>query len=589
MGASSSCQCCAEHPAKGQTTAVPTSGSARAGSARPGSARAGSARGGSKNGSRESPRSKKPGKMAAHEGQRRASLVVKGGGFSLGNFAATNTKNIEECYDISSKIIGEGAFGKVMVASEKASNQRRAVKSIQKTAAAEVKKLLEEIEIVRLLDHPNIVRLCESFEDRKTIYLVMELCEGGELFERIVEAGSFTEAVAAQCVKQMLLAINYLHQNSIIHRDLKPENWLVSSKEPVEKSTLKLIDFGISKRLKPGETCTSKAGTPYYVAPEVMTGRYTEKVDVWSTGVITYIMLSGLQPFPGRTTDEILQAVQRAKVVTDGKSWTKISAAAKGLVKSLLQKTPSVRPAALQAMQHAWFSSMPDAADESFLSKMEIDNLKCFSKFNKVKKAAITIVAAQLSDQRIDYLKSMFLQMDDNHDGTLSIAELKKGLRAAGIKIPKDLAKTLEEVDTDGSGVLDYTEFLAATLDKKLFSQENLVWAAFRKFDVDGSGSISKAELLQVLGDDVLKDELAITGDSDQIAKLFSEIDTNGDGVVDFDEFFAMIRAAEDDSRDAGSLNRSTSALLSSANAPSPRPASGRSSRSPKGTKERTK
>lgn len=490
-------------------------------------------------------------RLAAHEGQKRALLCVKEGGFSLKNFAATNPGKLEDFYNVSKTVVGEGAFGKVVIAKDKSTGVAKAVKAIQKVATKEVQKMQEEINIISVLDHPNIVRLYESFQDRRTIYLVMELCDGGELFERIVDAGSFSEAEAAQCVKQMLLAINYLHQNLIIHRDLKPENWLVATKGPVEKSTLKLIDFGISKRLKPGDVATSKAGTPNYVAPEVLAGRYNEKVDIWSTGVIMYIMLSGLQPFTGKNADEILASVKRAKFNLEGGAWKSISPNAKGLIKALLQKTVSVRPAASQALQHGWFTAFSDGKEDGgFLSKIEIENLKKFADFNKVKKAALTVVASQLSDQRIDYLKNVFLSIDKNSDGTLSVAELKQGLKSVGIKIPKDLAKVLEQVDTDGSGVLDYTEFLAATIDEKVYSQESVVWAAFRKFDVDGSGSIDKSELMNVLGDDALKSELCIAGDRSQLAKIFDEIDINGDGVIDFDEFFGMLRDAEDVARD---------------------------------------
>jgi len=526
MGAvSSACQCCSsplktEAVTTGQTSPEPQKGSARAAKIA-------------------------PAKIAKSVGQRRAALEVKSGGFSLKNFSATNSAKIDDCYKISSTIIGEGAFGQVRMCTDKQSETKRAVKMIQKSAQGQVAKMMEEIEIISLLDHPNIVRLYESFQDRKTVFLIMELCDGGELFERIIAAGAFTEAVAAKCVKQMFLAINYLHQNLIIHRDLKPENWLVSSKEVVEKATLKLIDFGISKRLKNGEYAKSKTGTPNYIAPEVMNGRYNEKVDIWSTGVITYIILSGLQPFNGKNVDEIMKSVQKARFDLESGVWKKVSINAKGFIKALLQKNPAGRPAAAKVLQHAWFDAVIEET-EMDTSWLDVSALRTFSKFNKVKKAALTIVASQLSDKRIDDLKNLFMGLDDNGDGTLSTKELKEGLKAAGVKIPKDLAVVLEEVDTDGSGVLDYTEFLAASMDHKIYSQENIVWAAFRKFDVDGSGSIDKNELLAVLGDDTFKEQLSIGGDQSQIAKLFDEIDVNGDGIIDFEEFFAMVRDHED-------------------------------------------
>jgi calcium-dependent protein kinase len=218
-------------------------------------------------------------------------------------------------------------------------------------------------------------------------------------------------------------------------------------------------------------------------------------------------------------------------------------------MKSLFQKAISARPSAAQALQHDWLKN--DAQTGEFLSQIEIQNLKSFSNFHKVKKGALTVIASQLSDSRIEDLKKTFLGIDQNADGTLSIAELKQGLKTAGIKIPRDLAQVLEQVDTDGSGVLDYTEFLAATIDKKVYTQEAIVWAAFRKFDRDGSGSIDKNELMNVLGDDALKDEFSLIGDQDELSKIFNEIDVNGDGVIDFEEFFAMVRVAEEGARDS--------------------------------------
>mmetsp|Transcript_75014 Transcript_75014/g.160675 ORF Transcript_75014/g.160675 Transcript_75014/m.160675 type:complete len:562 (-) Transcript_75014:105-1790(-) len=478
-----------------------------------------------------------------HDGQHRANLQVKDGGFALRNFAATNRGKIEDVYELNTKI-GEGGFGTVRVGKDKSTGSRVAVKSVKKSAVEEAARLHEEIEIMRLLDHPNIVRFIESFEDRRSIYLVLELCEGGELFDRIVTAGYFHERLAAGCFRQMLLAVNYLHQNRIMHRDLKPENWLLGSKEEVGKAPLKLIDFGISRRFQPGVPARTKAGTPNYVAPEVLFGRYDEKADVWSLGVIGYLMLSGMHPFGGSKTEQVLQAVKTGTITMDGSTWRKISGEGKGMIKACLVKQPTSRASAAAALQHQWVQDTAGAESQD-MSKLEMSGLKSFGRMHKLKRAAVTVIATQLSETRIEGLKSMFMGMDGNGDGTLSVAELKQGLAKAGIALPENLDRLLEEADTDGSGVVDYTEFLAATMDKKLYHQEDVVWLAFKKFDLDGSGTIDKQELRKVLGNDDVRKAMHLGDDTDKLEQIFSQVDENGDGAIDFNEFFTMMRGAE--------------------------------------------
>lgn len=487
-----------------------------------------------------------------HVGQHRASLQVKDGGFALQNFACKNEGKILEYYDFEEQKLGEGAFGTVRRATDKRTGYVRAVKSIPKPSGTSANKnskmlgkdemaaLMEEIGILSILDHPNIARLCESFEDRRFVYLVLELCSGGELFERICQEGSFTEHVAAICVRHMLLAINYLHTNHIIHRDLKPENWLLGSKDEVGKSSLKLIDFGISKRYKAGEALTTKCGTPNYVAPEVLSGRYNEKVDTWSIGVITYIMLCGRQPFQGTTTEEILKSVMRGEVQMNDWQWRKITTEAKGLVRALLQKQPGVRPSATQALKHRWieYISSEEAASAVAMSKIDIRSLRNFGRMHRLQQAALTCIATQLSDDRIEGLSALFNSIDVNRSGTISPLELARSLKQAGVQVPKGLQAIMENVDTDGSGVLDYTEFIAATMDRKLFHKQDVVWAAFRKFDLDGSGVIDKTEIARILGESQVKEVL---GDESDISFVFEQVDKNGDGVIDFQEFFDMV------------------------------------------------
>lgn len=488
--------------------------------------------------------------VKGHEGQYRASLQVKDGGFALKNFAATNTGKIEDYFTLD-KQLGEGGFGTVKRGKDQRTGAVSAVKTIKKDAVPEVARLHEEIEIMRLLDHPNILRFRESFEDRKYLYLVLELCEGGELFDHIATSGCFTELIAAACVKQMTLALNYLHQNRIMHRDLKPENWLLGAKPKKRGSLelLKLIDFGLARRFQPGVPARTKAGTPNYIAPEVLTGRYDEKSDVWSLGVITYVMLSGSQPFVGKTQDDVLAQVKAAVVPMDSRAWTNISANAKGAVKNMLQKGPSGRPSCAQVLQLPWLDKVdanPVTSENDAVSALEVSGLKDFGRMHKMKRAALTVMASQLSDERIVGLRAMFQQMDANNDGTLSLVEIKAGLQKNGVACPPNLEKMLQEADTDGSGVVDYTEFLAATMDKKVYSQESAVWMAFKKFDLDDSGQIDKNELSKVLGDGGLIEAMRLNDEAkENLESIFNQVDVNGDGLIDFDEFFQMLRAAE--------------------------------------------
>lgn len=487
-------------------------------------------------------------KVKEHEGQRRSTLRVKDGGFALANIMVTNPGRIADFYDFEKEMLGEGGFGSVVRGKDKRTDQWFAVKRVRRSGKSEDDvRLRQEIEIMRMLDHPHIVRLVETFEDRKFMYLVMELCEGGELFDHL-SRGALTERLAALCVHHMLLAINYLHQNFIAHRDLKPENWLLATKEEVGKAPLKLIDFGTSARFEPSVPLRSRTGTPAYTAPEVFSRCYDQSVDIWSLGVITYIMLSGTMPFAGNHA-QILEQAKAANISFTTDAWSGVSEEAKTFVRLFMSLTPATRPTASQALGLEWMLAYqgkePDKHNSANLG-LEVDRLVNFAKMHRLKKAALTVVATQMSGARIESLKSLFLCMDANGDGTVSIKELKQALKASNAKIPSDLSLLLKEIDTDGSGVIDYTEFLAATMDKKLYHQEKVVWQAFKRFDVDDSGTIDIQELGKVLGDDDVAEAMHLEERGrGALSQLFNEVDTNGDGVIDFDEFFAMMLQTE--------------------------------------------
>ncbi|EER08814.1 Calcium-dependent protein kinase, putative, partial [Perkinsus marinus ATCC 50983] len=231
---------------------------------------------------------------------------------------------------------------------------------------------------MKMLDHPNIIKLFETLRDHRNIILVMELCTGGELFDRIIEVGHFTEVQAAIVMQQILRAIYYMHENHIMHRDLKPENFLFSTKEPLEKSCLKLIDFGLSTKFGKDDTMTTKAGTPYYVAPQVLGGKYNEACDLWSCGVIMYILLCGYPPFYGETDADVLTKVRLGNYTFNAADWKGVSEDAKDLIRKLLKINPKDRYTAEQALNHIWVRNKAPKAQGMPLEGAQIENLKSF-------------------------------------------------------------------------------------------------------------------------------------------------------------------------------------------------------------------
>eukprot|EP00439_Symbiodinium_sp_Y106_P078443 s1332_g17.t1 len=265
----------------------------------------------------------------------------------------------------------------------------------------------------------------------------------------------------------------------------------------IGKSSLKLIDFGLAKRFKPGEPASTK----------VLSGRYDEKVDI-----------------------------------TDGKHWKGVSADGKGFVQACLQKAPMARPSAGSCLKHRWIECFAEKDMDGPVIGLEIEGLAAYGRMHKLKKAVVTVAA-----QMIDELQRMFMTVDRNGDGTLTVVDVKDALDKAGIATPGNMEQLLGEADTDGSEVIDYTEFLAAALDKKVYLQEDIVWTAFKKFDMDSNGSIDMKELAQVIGDEQVVEAMNLkdSGDVGSLVHIFEQVDKNGDGKIDFDEFFLMIRGEE--------------------------------------------
>jgi len=460
------------------------------------------------------------------------------GDFKRGGFIIDNPGKITDSYLLEKKKLGEGSYGSVCKGTNQATKAVRAIKTIPKAQMKNLEKFKMEIQIMKMMDHPNIIKLYENFEDHRNIYLVMELCKGGELFDRIIDLGHFTEVQAATVMQDIVRAIFHMHEMHVCHRDLKPENFLFLTKEVIEKNTLKIIDFGLSCPFSEGQVLSTKAGTPYYVAPQVLAGNYDHTSDLWSCGVISYVLLCGYPPFYGENDKEVLAKVKQGNFSFNPSEWKHISEDAKDLIRHLLKMNPKDRYTAEQALNHVWIKNKAPKATEFAITNL-IDNLRGFRSLNRLKKAALHVIALQLDEPSIANLKNVFMALDENGDGCLTNTEMKEGLHRIGLKeIPPDLQQIMEEVDSDGSGVIDYTEFLAATLDKRAYIQEDVVWSAFRVFDRNGDGVISKQELQEVLGSGDVADVVGV----ENIAEMMSDVDTNGDGNIDFQEFLAMMR-----------------------------------------------
>jgi len=290
--------------------------------------------------------------------------------------------SIFDTYDIKDEL-GKGAFSIVKLAINKKTGEKVAVKIIDKTqcsAESDAKRLKTEVEILKTVKHPHIVGLRDLFENPQNLYLVMELVTGGELFDKIVEKGQYSEKEAAATIKKILSAVDYLHSINIAHRDLKPENLLLAGDDD---TNVLLSDFGLSKIISQDTMMETACGTPYYVAPEVLSAQgYDKEVDLWSIGVITYLLLCGFPPFYGETLPEVFEQIMKADYEFPDPYWTDISKEAKDFISKLLVVDSKKRLTAKQAIEHPWITSASNSTKPLHVKA-------ALEKFNSQKKMAV--------------------------------------------------------------------------------------------------------------------------------------------------------------------------------------------------------
>lgn len=460
---------------------------------------------------------------------------------AIGPVLGRPMEDIRSIYSIG-KELGRGQFGVTHLCTSKQTGEQFACKTIAKRKLVnkeDIEDVRREVQIMHhLTGQPNIVELKGAYEDKHSVHLVMELCAGGELFDRIIAKGHYTERAAASLLRTIVQIVHTCHSMGVIHRDLKPENFLLLNKE--EHAPLKATDFGLSVFYKQGDTFKDIVGSAYYIAPEVLKRRYGPEVDIWSVGVMLYILLCGVPPFWAESENGIFNAILRGHIDFASDPWPSISPGAKDLVRKMLNSEPKQRLSAIQVLNHPWIKEDGEAPDTP-LDNAVLDRLKQFRAMNKFKKVALRVIAGCLSEEEIMGLKQMFKGMDTDNSGTITLEELKHGLAKQGTKLSEyEVKQLMEAADADGNGTIDYEEFITATMHLNRMDREEHLYTAFQYFDKDNSGYITIEELEQALRDFGMND-------GKDINEIISEVDADHDGRINYDEFVAMMKKGNPD------------------------------------------
>jgi calcium-dependent protein kinase len=441
-------------------------------------------------------------------------------------------RKLEDDFRLGTNVLGTGLNGAVLTAVAKDTGREVAVKPytsvhIQKD---EQRMLRNEVEIFLSIDHPHIARLEAVYEEIDRLLLVMEVCKGGDILSWIDRHGSFSEAKAAVLIHQMLLSVNYLHSQNIVHRDLKLDNFLFESSD---SKHVKLIDFGMSRYWTNNKKMKLACGTIGYMAPECLQESYTIKCDMWSMGVIAYVLLSGHMPFSGNE-DQKMKDIKAGRYSMDSQEWSKISEQGKDFVRRLMMLDVDARLSAEDALQHPFIVNR-DAVDgnqENLLDDAVVKSLQDFSKATEFRRVCLQLMTYSLTLEERQKVREAFLTIDHDQTGALTLEQFKEVL---GEHVTDAEAKNIfSTLDANHDDTIHYSDFLAGMLSSRIASNENYVRAAFNRLDVDGSGVITLENLREVLGD---------SHNGREIEELFKEADLTHDGVISYDELMAYIQS----------------------------------------------
>eukprot|EP00357_Protocruzia_adherens_P002231 CAMPEP_0114988568 /NCGR_PEP_ID=MMETSP0216-20121206/9678_1 /TAXON_ID=223996 /ORGANISM="Protocruzia adherens, Strain Boccale" /LENGTH=526 /DNA_ID=CAMNT_0002351377 /DNA_START=16 /DNA_END=1596 /DNA_ORIENTATION=+ len=473
-------------------------------------------------------------------------------GFKTHEFAIQNPKSFKSVYHIV-KPIGEGSFGTVCLVQNLQTGEKRAAKLIHKGDQYINSDFFCEIATLNKLDNPHILKIFEYFEEEDKIYIVTDFCEGGELLEEInafikkKDQYYYSDAHVGIIMMQMLQAVQACHFTGIVHRDIKPENLMYKRKN--DPLSLRLVDFGAGY-FKKTKKLKGITGSYTYMAPEVIWGEpYDEKCDLWSVGIVYYILLAGRLPYNLKGVKnkkhfirDAISSPSRIESMFEPKLFSNRCPEAVDLLKKLLNYQPSRRISAAEALRHPFITKSIEAYKDNKNMKpikvdFYVDNFLEYSRMLCLQRMALAYIGNQLiSEQEREVLDSAFRALDSDGDGFLSRDEIYLGIRNAkpgtdDSEIREQANSCFPALDVDKNKLVDYSEFITASVANKLKDKGNneLIEKTFNYIDKDGSGYITKDELMDIFS--------AGSEQSRQWEKVLEEADENKDGKIDISEF----------------------------------------------------
>ena len=470
--------------------------------------------------------------------------LLRSGSYILDKYSIQ--KDFRKKYEYQS-LIGSGAFGKVRLYVDRDSRTfKYAIKTIKKNIFKRhsIESIKREVDILRSLDHPNIVKYFETYEDECYLHIVMEYIAGDNLFRVLTDQKGFkfTERTISKIITCLLKAVLFLHHNGIIHRDIKPEN--IVFVELNNFNALKLIDFGLSIQQN-AKKDNRRVGTPYYMSPEMVRGNFNYASDVWSIGVILFIMVTGKQPFRGKSKEEVFEKIKKGAYDKNTLTRAKCSKEVKDLIKKMLVIEHTKRITVECALDHIWFKQFEKNKNINLVVDQEIiDSLKQFQYQNIFQKEIRFYLAKLCSDKEILKLKHAFLAIDKDNSGEIEYEEIPKIFNELNIEASDtELKNIFSSMDFHCDGKVNYSEFLAATISSINFNKEEKLWSAFKYFDTTDSGYITLDSVM-----DALKNSGVII-DEEGLTKTFNELQKKGKK-INFREFKAIALGKDDEEHD---------------------------------------